>query len=88
MKIEFTNEFIKNHKRRFRNKIQFQKKFETRVRLFSQNPKNPIIRDHELKGDLKGKRSFWITGDIRVVYMIYRNTAYFIDIGTHNQVYK
>lgn len=35
-----------------------------------------------------GKRSFNITGDIRVVYReIDKNTVEFLDIGTHPQVY-
>lgn len=37
---------------------------------------------------MAGKRAFWITGDIRVVYRVRGDTVYFLDIGTHNQVYR
>jgi len=55
--------------------------------MFTNNSKDPILRDHALGGKMKGFRSFSITGDIRVVYYISENIAYFVDIGSHNQVY-
>jgi len=57
------------------------------LELFKINPQNPILRDHALKGDKIGLRSFSITGDYRVIYYIEDETAYFLDIGTHAQVY-
>lgn len=87
MKIEFSHDFIKRYKKRFGHQIQIQKKFEERVRLFTQNPTNPILNNHPLKGKRRLVRAFSITGDIRVTYFIEDNTAYFLDIGSHNQVY-
>ena len=87
MKIEFSHVFIKRFKNRFSHAPKIRKKFEERTRLFSLDPKNAILEDHALKGDKVGMRSFSVTGDIRVVYYILENTAYFVDIGTHNQVY-
>lgn len=87
MKIEFTHEFIKIFKKRFQNKPNFQKRFDERVKKFAQNSQDTLLLDHELSGKLLGYRAFSITGDIRVIYYIHDNTAYFIDIGTHNQVY-
>ena len=31
---------------------------------------------------------FYVTGDVRVIYYIHEETAYFVDIGTHAQVYE
>jgi addiction module RelE/StbE family toxin len=67
-----------------------QKKFKERYILFSQNRLDPILKDHQLKGDLLGKRSFSITGDIRVIYAFLdsdKTQVMFLRIGTHNQVY-
>lgn len=64
-----------------------QKKFDNRVKLFGENYQNPQLKDHQLTGKLQGFRSFSVTGDIRVIYYINDDTAYFVDIGTHNQVY-
>ncbi len=87
MKIEFTHKFIKNYKKRFSHKLNIQKRFNERSRKFAENPNDPILLDHALSGKLDGYRAFSITGDVRVAYYIHNNIAYFIDVGTHNQVY-
>jgi YafQ family addiction module toxin component len=88
MKVEFTHQFIKIFKKRIFGKVNIHKRFDDRVRLFTENPMNEILKDHPLVGKLDGYRAFSITGDIRVIYYIENNIAYFVDIGTHNQVYK
>ncbi len=87
MKIEFSHAFIKTHKKRILHQKQLYKKFKERTRLFEQNPGNPILNDHALKGRLDQKRAFSVTGDVRVIYYLHDDTAYFVDIGTHAQVY-
>lgn len=87
MKVEFTHKFIKIFKKRISSQKALNNKFDERTIFFSKNHTDPILKDHELKGNLQGFRSFSISGDIRVVYYIKGNTAYFVDIGTHNQVY-
>lgn len=84
MKIEFTHDFLKIFKKRFSSKSNIQKRFNERVRKFAENPDDPILIDHALSGKLEGNRAFSITGDIRVVYYIFEDTCYFIDIGTHS----
>jgi len=87
MKVEFTHEFIKIYKKRYSHKPNIQKRFEERLRKFVQDQADSQLHDHPLTGKLEGKRAFSITGDVRVVYYIHENIAYFVDIGTHNQVY-
>ena len=88
MKIESTHNFIKIYKRRFSNRPNIQSKFDERVRLFAENPQDVLLKDHPLSGKLQGFRAFSITGDVRVVYFVNEETAYLVDIGTHNQVYS
>ncbi len=88
MKIESTESFIKIFKKRFSHREKIQKKFDERIKKFVENPYNPVLSNHALTGKLKGYRAFSITGDIKVVYYAYNNTAYLVDIGTHNQVYN
>ena len=57
------------------------------MRKFAENQDDQILKNHELAGKLAGHRAFSVTGDIRVVYYIHKDIAYFVDIGTHNQVY-
>lgn len=87
MKIEFTHDFIKIFKKRFSSRLNIQKKFDERARIFVENTNDTQLLDHALGGKLKGYRAFSVTGDIRVVYYIFKDTAYFTNIGTHNQVY-
>lgn len=63
-------------------------KTEDRIKLFKENPHNPILKDHNLLGKRSKLRSFSITGDIRIIYQpINKNLVLFLDIGSHNQVY-
>ena len=87
MKIHFTKEFKKSYKKRIQQNENLVKRFNERYDIFEANSKDPILKDHALAGKLQGYRSFSITGDIRVVYYIFEDTIYFVDIGTHNQVY-
>jgi len=83
----FTKSFKKAYSKRVSHRKNLVSRFEERYDLFEENPTNPTLQDHVLSGKLEGFRAFSITGDIRVVYHIYDNVAYFVDIGTHNQVY-
>ena len=68
------------------NKIQ--EKFIERMRLFVTDPFDQQLRNHALSGEYIGLRSIDITGDIRAVYELINETAVFITIGTHTQLYK
>ncbi len=87
MKIHFTKDFKKAYQKRIQSNANLDKRFEARYDLFESDPTNPILLDHSLSGKLQGHRAFSVTGDIRVIYYIFEDIAYFIDIGTHNQVY-
>lgn len=87
MKVEFTHRFIKIFKRRIDPNVKLHLQFDNRVKLFTSDPANELLKDHKLTGKLEGYRAFSVTGDIRVIYYVYDKVAYFVDIGTHNQVY-
>lgn len=87
MKIKYVGQFIKHFYRRIQPYPQLNHQFDERVKLFLKSPNHPILKSHKLKGKKKDRRAFSVTGDIRVVYFIERDIIYFIDIGTHNQVY-
>lgn len=87
MKTYFTKTFKKHYLKRIKPHPNLDLLFAERRNLFVDNSNNPILEDHSLTGKMKGYRAFSITGDIRVVYYVHDNIAYFADIGTHNQVY-
>lgn len=46
------------------------------------------LRTHLLKGVLKGCRAARISYEYRVVFVLKRDSVCFIDIGTHDDVYR
>lgn len=89
MEITYSLQFKKNFNKRISKGSQLEKRYKERLALFIKNRKSPILRDHKLTGKKKSFRSFSITGDFRVIYFPEsEDIVTFIDIGTHNQVYK
>ncbi len=87
MEIKHDKQFKKNLKLRILPNPKLYNKFKTRVKLFILDPADPILKDHQLTRDKENYRAFSISSDIRVVYYQGNNYIYFIDIGTHEQVY-
>jgi addiction module RelE/StbE family toxin len=72
---------------------QKDKKLAERIRkqllLFSINPKHPSLRIHKLTGSMNNMWSISVSLSIRMVYkLLDKDSAYFVDIGTHEEVYK
>ena len=84
-------------KRAFKNiikkKPELKYKIESKLRLLSDNPYNPILRTHKLKGKLSGAWACTVEYDCRIVFCFEQNQETledeinFIDIGTHDEVY-
>ncbi len=87
-KLRYASAFLKHYKKRIAPSLALQKKVQERIYMLISNPRHPMLRDHPLKGDQSGRRSCSITGDIRVIYRVVDDSIEFLDIGTHNQVYK
>ena len=72
--------------------IRIRKSFKQAMVIFSRNPEDPRLKNHPLKKEYVGYRSINITVDWRAMYKeIYENKeviAYFITIGTHDELYQ
>lgn len=80
--------YSKGFKKRLKllpSKIQAQT--DARLRLFAADPTNPLLRQHPLKGGLKGYFSINISGDMRAVFRRDGDAITFVLIGTHSQLY-
>ncbi len=86
-KIYLSKEFVKNFKKRIIINHNLLDRYKHRVDMFIANESPPQLKDHTLKGSMFGLRWFSITGDVRVIYKKDDTGYYFLDIGTHNQVY-
>lgn len=58
-----------------------------KLTLLLKNPKDPKLKTHELKGNLKGILAASITYDYRVVFYLEDDLIYLLNIGSHDEVY-
>jgi addiction module RelE/StbE family toxin len=86
--IKRHREFEKHFLKRITPYEKLVTQFEERLELFVAGKLSNPLNDHSLKGKLAGKRAYSVAGDIRVVYKETADYIIFLDIGTHNQVYK
>ncbi len=62
---------------------------QRQLQLFRENMSHPSLRIHKLSGQLKDSYSLSVNRKIRMVYTIQPGgTAYFFDLGTHDEVYR
>jgi mRNA interferase YafQ len=76
-----------------KTKPELKSKIESKLRLLADNPYNPILRTHKLKGKLSGAWACTIEYDCCIVFTFEKNQdtleeeINLIDIGTHDEVY-
>ncbi len=87
MKILYHRIFIKNYKKRISPYPKLENQFKEQLEKFIKNPNDVSLKDHKLIGKKKNFRSFSISGDIRVIYLIVGDSVWLYDVGIHNQVY-
>ncbi|MBI2638477.1 type II toxin-antitoxin system YafQ family toxin [Candidatus Peregrinibacteria bacterium] len=87
MDIRYHSYFLKRFKKLSTN---LKGKTISAIGKFTKNPHDPSLQNHKLKGSLAGKRAFWVTGDIRVIFEEFNDyiLVIILDVGTHNQVYN
>ncbi len=89
MRIKYSKKFKKQFER-VDKKIKLA--FEERLRLFAVNPQHPMLRNHQLTGQLQAYHSINITGDWRAIYSLSSVEGgvicLFEMIGTHSQLYR
>lgn len=88
MKIEFSPDFQKELFRLKKKDPDLTSKIVKQLKIFIQNPRHPFLRTHKLSGNLDNFWSISITKSIRMIYQLNQSgSAYFIDLGTHDEVY-
>lgn len=85
MIVRFSAKFKKQYKKL---PIKLQKQTKQRIEIWKQDPSNPKLRLHKLKGELSHLYSINVTGDVRAIYEIIDNEVYLYQmIGTHSLLY-
>jgi len=63
-------------------------KVKKQLSLFQENPKHVSLKLNKLKGDLKNMWSIAIDRNYRMLFVDDEMGIYFVDLGTHDEVYK
>ena len=89
MKVVYDPLFVKRVKRL---NVRVRKNIKIRLLLFSRDPNNPELNNHELSRKWVGYRSIDITSDYRAIFEEVEikgdKVAYFVTIGTHKELYR
>ncbi len=86
MKIIFSKGFAKNYKKFLLNE---KNRIDGIVEIFKNNPFDPILKNHALKGSMQGKRSISSGGDIRIIFEVEGDyiRVLFLTVGSHSEIY-
>ncbi len=85
MKIDFHSKFAKKL-RKFPKSIQEQ--FYNKLAIFEIDPFAQMLNNHAVHYPYEGCRSINISGDVRALYEVIVDTALFVRIGSHSELYK
>jgi len=86
MRLVYQKEFLKGYK-----KLGQKDKdaVNDALRAFMENPENPKLRNHALKGKLKGYRSIDAGFDLRIHFYEEGDyvAVFLVRVGSHSQLY-
>ena len=84
MIIDYHKDFLKDFKKLTKTT---KEKFKERQLLFELNEYDLILNNHTLKGRWLGYRSINVTGDIRAIFKRDSDSAIFVAIDNHSNLY-
>lgn len=66
--------------------ISIQEDLDSKIDLFAEDPFEPSLRTHKLKGKLSGYYSFYLRNGYRVIFRFDKlNEIILLDIGKHDK---
>lgn len=83
--------FAKSFERQFKKlSMEHQKRADEALAVFEKDPFLPSLRNHPLKGIQEGMRSISAGHDLRLLYTEEEGhvIVLFVDVGSHNDVYR
>ncbi len=89
METKFSPTFQNKLKQIKKHNPKLLEKIIKQTKIFQINQKHPSLRNHKLSGYLHNTRSLSVGMSTRILYnMDTDGSAYFFDIGTHDEIYK
>jgi addiction module RelE/StbE family toxin len=84
--IRYSRQFTRRYKQRIARDERLKQDFSDSVDAFQED--RTLVDDHPLENIMEGQRAFSINDAYRVVYVETDDEFVFLDIGTHEQVYR
>lgn len=84
--IRWSKSMTRYYQQRIAKDEQLTEAFWDSVETFVVDP--TLVNDHTLGNAMQGKRAFSINSDYRVIYLERDEYYLFVDVGTHEQVYR
>lgn len=89
MKVQLAPKLIDKLKKQ---DVRALKSFKKVIDLFSEDPANSALNNHQLHREWEGFNSINVTADLRAIYQEDiegdEPVAYFVAFGTHEELYK
>jgi len=85
MHIYLHKKFLKDYKKL---SISQKERFKERRNLFIADEFNPVLNNHALQGKWLGYRSMNVTGDTRAIFKRDSDSALFVTIDSHSNLYS
>ena len=92
-KLVFASSFKRAFKAIIKRRPDFKQKIEDKLKMLANDPFNPSLRTHKLRGKLAGSWSCTVEYDCRIIFDFVENRnsgeeeILLIDIGSHDEVY-
>ena len=92
-KLIYANAFRRSLKKNILQEPDLRSRIENALRLLSENPFNPSLHSHKLKGKLEPLWACTVDYDFRILFMFMPNpdtgeeAILLVSIGTHKEVY-
>ncbi|MBI3583115.1 MAG: type II toxin-antitoxin system mRNA interferase toxin, RelE/StbE family [Nitrospinae bacterium] len=86
-KIEYSPGYLRQAKKIAKKYPRLKKSYTELLEKLSNNPFDPTLHTHPLKGNMEGKYACSLTYELRVVFKLYNDIIHLLDIGSHDEVY-
>lgn len=92
-KLFWDKSFLRAFKRTTARSPNLQNRILNVIELLAEDPFDPKLKSHKLKGQLEGLWACWVEYDCRIVFTFEKDNQLseeaivLIDIGTHDEVY-
>lgn len=84
----FSPKFVKKLRKIAQTDRKLNQLIKKQLGLFKNSSKHHSLRLHKLRGNLNNTWSISINKSFRVIYTEETESYYFIDLGTHDEIYE